>query len=65
VFGTAVTVIGLSVFLRGGGITAAAVISSVSYGTVFVATVAAYKYVSGVPWRWFLPTPARIRSFAA
>jgi O-antigen/teichoic acid export membrane protein len=65
VFGVAVTVIGLSVFLRGGGITAAAVISSVSYATVFVATVVAYKFVAGVPWRWFVPTPARIRSLAA
>jgi O-antigen/teichoic acid export membrane protein len=65
VFGVAVTVIGLSVFLRGGGITAAALISSVSYGTVFVATVVAYKFVAGVPWRWFVPTPARIRSLAA
>jgi O-antigen/teichoic acid export membrane protein len=65
VFGIAVTVIGLSVFLRSGGITAAAVISSVSYATVFVATVVAYKFVAGVPWRWFVPTPARIRSLAA
>jgi O-antigen/teichoic acid export membrane protein len=63
-FGAAVTVIGLLVFLRGGGITAAAVISSVSYGTVFVATVAAYKFVSRKPWRWFVPTPARLRSLA-
>jgi hypothetical protein len=57
-----VTVVGLFTFLRTGGATAAALVSTASYATVFVATLVAYKAVSGVPWRWFLPTPARVRA---
>ena len=60
--GMAVTVIGLSVFLRTGGVTAAALVSSAAYGTVFVASVVAYKRVTGLPWRWFVLTPARLRT---
>jgi O-antigen/teichoic acid export membrane protein len=59
--GAAVTVVGLAVFLRVGGITAAALVSTASYTTVFVASVVAYKYVSAKPWSWFVPTPARVR----
>jgi O-antigen/teichoic acid export membrane protein len=62
--GMLVTVVGLFVFLRTGGITAAAVVSSVSYATVFAATLIAYKAVTGVPWRSLIPTPARVREFA-
>jgi O-antigen/teichoic acid export membrane protein len=60
-FGMAVTVVGLFVFLRSGGITAAALVSTASYATVFVAMLVAYKAVSGSTWRSFLPTPARVR----
>jgi O-antigen/teichoic acid export membrane protein len=60
--GMIVTIVGLSVFLRSGGITAAAIVSSVSYSTVFVASVLAYKVVSGVPWRLFVPTPGHLRA---
>jgi O-antigen/teichoic acid export membrane protein len=59
--GMAVTVVGLSIFLRTGGVEAAAVVSSVAYGTVFVAALVAYKRVAGLPWRFFWPTPARLR----
>jgi O-antigen/teichoic acid export membrane protein len=62
--GMAVTVVGLFVFLRSGGITAAALVSTASYATVFVAMLVAYKAVSGTPWRSFLPTPNRLREFA-
>ncbi len=62
--GMTVTVIGLFAFLRTGGITAAALVSTASYTTVFVAMLVAYKRVTGVPWRSFLPTPARVRAFA-
>jgi len=62
--GMTVTVIGLFVFLRTGGITAAALVSTASYSTVFVAMLVAYKRVTGIPWRSFLPTPARVRAFA-
>ena len=56
--GMAVTVVGLFVFLRTGGVTAAALVSSAAYATVFVATLVAYKRVSGKPWRFFVPSPA-------
>jgi O-antigen/teichoic acid export membrane protein len=59
--GMGVTVVGLFVFLRSGGITAAAIVSTASYTTVFVAMLIAYKAVSHTPWRAFLPTPARLR----
>jgi O-antigen/teichoic acid export membrane protein len=62
--GMAVTVVGLFVFLRIGGITAAALVSTVSYATVFFVTLVAYKLVTGRAWGWFLPTPARLRALA-
>jgi O-antigen/teichoic acid export membrane protein len=62
VLGMVVTVVGLLVFLRTGGITAAALVSSASYATVFVAALLVYKSVSGAPWRSFLPTPASVRA---
>jgi O-antigen/teichoic acid export membrane protein len=61
VAGMVVTVAGLFTFLRTGGITAAAIVSSTSYATVFVAMLVAYKRVARLPWRGFLPTPARLR----
>ncbi|HEY3188335.1 MAG TPA: polysaccharide biosynthesis C-terminal domain-containing protein, partial [Solirubrobacteraceae bacterium] len=64
VAGMVVTIVGLVVFLSRGGITAAAIVSSVSYATVFLATLVAYRYVVGIPWRAFLPTPARLRALA-
>jgi O-antigen/teichoic acid export membrane protein len=60
--GMVITVAGLSIFLRTGGITAAAIVSSVSYGTVFAATLIAYKHVTGLPWRALLPGPAVFRA---
>jgi O-antigen/teichoic acid export membrane protein len=63
--GMLVTIVGLLVFLRTGGITAAALVSSVSYATVFFATLVVYKRVAGVPWRQFVPTPARIRAIVS
>jgi O-antigen/teichoic acid export membrane protein len=62
VIGMVVTVVGLFVFLRTGGITAAALVSTASYATVFVAMLIAYKVVAGLSWRFFLPTPARMRA---
>jgi O-antigen/teichoic acid export membrane protein len=62
--GMAVTVVGLFVFLRIGGITAAALVSTVSYGTVFFVTLVAYKAVTGRAWAWFLPTPSSLRALA-
>jgi O-antigen/teichoic acid export membrane protein len=59
--GMAVTIVGLFAFLRSGGITAAAIVSTASYATVFVAMLVAYQRVSSTPWRSFLPTPGRVR----
>jgi O-antigen/teichoic acid export membrane protein len=64
VLGMVVTIAGLFVFLRSGGITAAALVSSVSYLTVFCTALIAYQRVAGVRWREFLPTPARVRAIA-
>ena len=63
--GMLVTIAGLFAFLRVGGITAAALVSSASYGTIFLASLLAYKGVSGVPWRRFAPTPARLRALGS
>jgi O-antigen/teichoic acid export membrane protein len=63
--GMAVTVIGLFVFLRTGGITAAALVSTASYGTVFVTMLVAYQRVIGAPWRTFMPTPERLRALVS
>jgi len=62
--GMVVTVIGLFAFLGTGGITAAALVSSVSYAVVFFAALIAYQRVTGVPWREFVPTPTRVRAIA-
>jgi O-antigen/teichoic acid export membrane protein len=62
--GMVVTVVGLFVFLRSGGITAAALVSTASYTAVFVATLVAYRSVTGLAWRAFLPTPERLRAIA-
>jgi O-antigen/teichoic acid export membrane protein len=60
--GVVVTVVGLLVFLREGGITAAALVSTAAYGSVFIATLVAYKRLTNLQWRWFIPTPERLRA---
>jgi O-antigen/teichoic acid export membrane protein len=62
--GMIVTVVGLFAFLRTGGITAAALVSSASYATVFLAMLVVYKRIAGIPWRRFVPTPASVRAIA-
>jgi O-antigen/teichoic acid export membrane protein len=62
--GMVVTVVGLFAFLRTGGITAAALVSTASYATVFLAALIAYQRVTGLPWREFVPTLARLRAIA-
>jgi O-antigen/teichoic acid export membrane protein len=64
VLGMLVTICGLFIFLRTGGITAAALVSTASYSTVFFAALIAYQRVTRVPWREFVPTPARLRAIA-
>jgi hypothetical protein len=59
-----VTIGGLFIFLRTGGNTAAALVSTASYSTVFFAALIAYQRVTRIPWREFVPTPARLRAIA-
>lgn len=59
--GMVVTVAGLVIFLSIGGITAAALVSTASYATVFVAMLIAYQRVTKTPWRAFVPSPSRFR----
>jgi O-antigen/teichoic acid export membrane protein len=61
VVGMVVTIAGLVIFLSTGGITAAALVSTASYSTVFVAMLIAYQRVTDTPWRAFLPSPRRVR----
>jgi O-antigen/teichoic acid export membrane protein len=49
--GLVVTVVGLLVFVPDEGITAAAIVSTVAYGAVFVTAFAAYRRVSGLSLR--------------
>jgi O-antigen/teichoic acid export membrane protein len=62
--GMVVTVVGLAIFLRSGEITAAAIVSSASYATVFLTTLIAYKRVTGLPWPALLPGRERFRALA-
>lgn len=60
--GMVVTVCGLLLFLRSGGILAAAIVSTVAYALVFVAAATLYRRATGLPWRAFLPNPALLVS---
>jgi O-antigen/teichoic acid export membrane protein len=48
--GAVATVVGLLIFLRDGGITAAAIVSTVSYALVFASALVLYCRASGVKW---------------
>jgi O-antigen/teichoic acid export membrane protein len=52
------TVVGLIVFLKDGGIDAAAIVSSCAYAVVFVISLFLYKHVAELNWRHFLDPPA-------
>jgi O-antigen/teichoic acid export membrane protein len=54
----AVTVAGLLLFLRSGGIEAAAIVSTVAYGLVFVLAVVLYRRTAGLTWRELVPAPS-------
>jgi O-antigen/teichoic acid export membrane protein len=58
--GLLVTMIGLPLFLKAGGITAAAIISTTSYTLVFVTALVLYRHVTGLPWRAFVRRPGAI-----
>ncbi|PWC88603.1 oligosaccharide flippase family protein [Azospirillum sp. TSO5] len=56
--GMLVTLGGLLLFLRSGGILAAAIVSTVAYTLVFATAAILYRRETGLPWRVFLPDPA-------
>jgi len=57
----AVTVAGLLVFLRVGGIEAAAIVSTVAYGLVFGVALLLYRRAAALGWRDIVLSPARMR----
>jgi O-antigen/teichoic acid export membrane protein len=59
--GVVLTVAGLLLFLRRGGIVAAAIVSTVSYSVVFLLALALYQRAANAPWRLFFDLPARAR----
>jgi O-antigen/teichoic acid export membrane protein len=59
--GLVITVGGLLLFLEDGGITAAAIISTLAYSVVFLATLVLYRRAADLGWREFLPSWAAFR----
>jgi O-antigen/teichoic acid export membrane protein len=53
--GAVITVLGLLIFLPTGGATAAAMVSTLAYTTVFVLALFLYRHVSGLTWASLLP----------
>jgi O-antigen/teichoic acid export membrane protein len=60
--GMVVTVAGLLIFLRSGGILAAAIVSTVAYGLVFVVAGVLYWHATGLRWQSFLPEASEVRA---
>jgi O-antigen/teichoic acid export membrane protein len=58
--GLAVTLVGLLLFLRQGGIVAAAIVSTASYGVVFAASLILYQRATNVKWALLLPSWAEL-----
>ena len=56
--GLVVTVTGLTVFLRAGGIEVAALVSTVAYTAVFAAALVLYRRATNLAWREFVTLPA-------
>jgi antigen flippase len=56
------TVVGLILFLKDGGIDAAAIVSSCAFTVVFVISLFLYKHVAELKWRDFLDPPAPVTS---
>lgn len=55
--GLVVTLVGLVIVLPQAGIEGAAIVSTLSYATAFVATAVIYKRSVGLPWRTFFKAP--------
>jgi hypothetical protein len=57
--GLVVTVFGLLLFLRQGGILAAALVSTASYSVVFLVALLLYRRAAKLEWSGLLPSPAQ------
>ena len=55
-------VAGLLIFLRSGGILAAAIVSTVAYTLVFIVAGIFYWHATGLKWQTFLPEVADVRA---
>lgn len=53
------TIVGLVLFLESGGITAAAIVTSVAFSLVFVISIVLYRRVAGLRWIDFIRVPAQ------
>jgi O-antigen/teichoic acid export membrane protein len=53
--GLAITVVGLLLFLRSGGIEAAALVSTTAYTVAFVLLLYLYRRAAGIAWRELVP----------
>ncbi|MGZ4383167.1 MAG: oligosaccharide flippase family protein [Gaiellaceae bacterium] len=62
--GAVVTVVGLVLFLRSGGIWAAAIISTISYALVFVLAFALYRRAADLSWRHIVPSRELVQAWA-
>jgi O-antigen/teichoic acid export membrane protein len=56
--GLVVTVTGLALFLRAGGIEVAALVSTAAYATVFATALVLYRRAANLAWREFVTPPA-------
>jgi O-antigen/teichoic acid export membrane protein len=60
--GSVVTVVGLLLFLRIGGIVAAACVTTSAYIIVFISSVVLYRKVTKIRWRALLPMNGRLKT---
>jgi O-antigen/teichoic acid export membrane protein len=60
--GAVVTGVGLAAFLESGGIAAAAIVSSVAYGLVFVVAIVLYRRATRLRWGDLAPSHAGMRA---
>jgi O-antigen/teichoic acid export membrane protein len=56
--GSVITVAGLTLFLATGGIRAAAIITSIAYGVVFLTALVLYRHAAELSWGAFVPSRA-------
>lgn len=59
--GIVITVVGLLLFLKHGGIIAASIVSSVAYTIVLITSLFLYRSAAGIGWSDFVTSPAELR----